>query len=117
MTDVCREFVACFTCHRVENRVRRRARSRSTPRMGSGRWGGVGMMTLTCTCTHGRCYASHGVGWGGHDDVPCTCNFDLARMVDATQQMGWWGGRMRSIAEISDCSGTLWNVLFALADP
>ena len=53
---------------------------------GGGGWGGVGMMTflalahmvdatqvmgwgghddVPCTCTHGRCYASHGVGWGG----------------------------------------------------
>ena len=39
-----------------------------------------------------RCYASHGVGWGWADDVPCTCNFDLARMVDATQQMVGWCG-------------------------
>ena len=49
-------------------------------------WGGVGMVTflelahmvgatqhhVPCTCTHGRCYASHGigVGWGGDDNVP-----------------------------------------------
>ena len=48
-------------------------------------WGGVGMVTflalahmavatqhhVPCTCTHGRCYASHGigVGWGGDDNV------------------------------------------------
>ena len=37
--------------------------------------------------------------WGG---VGCDSIVDLARMVDATQQMGWWGGRMCSIAEISD---------------
>ena len=26
---------------------------------------------VPCTCTHGRCYASHGigVGWGGDDNV------------------------------------------------
>ena len=56
-------------------------------------WGGVGwgMITflalahmvgatqhhLSCTCTHGRCYATSwdGVGWGGvgDDNVPCTC--------------------------------------------
>ena len=32
---------------------------------------------LSCTCTHGRCYATSwdGVGWGGvgDDNVPCTC--------------------------------------------
>ena len=52
-------------------------------------WGGVGMVTflelahmvgatqhhVPCTCTHGRCYASHGIGvvWGGDDNVPWTC--------------------------------------------
>ena len=36
--------------------------------------------------------ATQVMGWGGHDDVPCTCNFDLARMVDATQQMVGWCG-------------------------
>ena len=52
-------------------------------------WGGVGMVTflelahmvgatqhhVPCTCTHARCYASHGigVGWGGDDNVPWTC--------------------------------------------
>ena len=35
---------------------------------------------VPCTCTHARCYASHGigVGWGGDDNVPWTC------------QHGWW---------------------------
>ena len=32
---------------------------------------------VSCTCTHGRCYATSwggvGVGWGGDDNVPCTC--------------------------------------------
>ena len=28
---------------------------------------------VPCTCTHGRCYASNGMGWGGDDNVPCTC--------------------------------------------
>ena len=58
----------------------------ATHGVGGGGWGGVGMMTflalahmvdatqvmgwgghddVPCTCTHGRCYASHGVGWGG----------------------------------------------------
>ena len=26
--------------------------------------GWVGDDDVPCTCTHGRCYASHGVGWG-----------------------------------------------------
>ena len=35
-----------------------------------GWWGGVGMMTFICTCTHVTCYATDGVvGWGGDDDV------------------------------------------------
>ena len=89
-------------------------------------WGGVGwgMITflalahmvaatqhqLSCTCTHGRCYATSwdGVGWGGvgDDNVPCTCThgrcyatstflylhtWSLLRSI-----MGWggvgWGG-------------------------
>ena len=72
-------------------------------------WGGDD--DVPCTCTHGRCYASHGVGrggvgvmtflalatltwhawsmlrnrwWGG---VGCNSIVDLARMVNATQQM------------------------------
>ena len=56
-------------------------------------WGGVGMVTflelahmvgatqhhVPCTCTHGRCYASHGigVGWGGDDNVLWTCRHGL----------------------------------------
>ena len=60
----------------------------ATQVMGLG-WGGVGMITffelahvvgatqqhVPCTCTHGRCYASHGigVGWGGDDNVLWTC--------------------------------------------
>ena len=73
-------------------------------------WGGVGLITflalahmldatqhhVSCTCTHGRCYATSwgrvgegrtcthvgcyatswgrvGVGWGGADNIPCTC--------------------------------------------
>ena len=76
---------------------------------------------VPCTCTHGRCYATNGVGlgwgWGGDDNVPCTCTHGrcyatscflhlhtwsvlrnimflaLAHMVGATQLMGWgWGG-------------------------
>ena len=40
-------------------------------------WDGVGDDNVPCTCTHGRCYATSwdGVGWGGvgDDNVPCTC--------------------------------------------
>ena len=90
-------------------------------------WGGVGMVTflelahmvgatqhhVPCTCTHGRCYASHGMGWGGDGNVTCThgrcyatsCSLHLhtwsvlrnimflalAHMVGATQVMGWGG--------------------------
>ena len=72
-------------------------------------WDGVGWGgddNVLWTCTHGRCYASHGMGWGG---VGMVTFFELAHMVGATQQhvpctcthgrcyashgMGWgWGG-------------------------
>ena len=57
-------------------------------------WGGVWGFydDVPRTCTHGRCYASHGVGWGG---VGMMTFLGLAHMVDATQVMGWggvWGG-------------------------
>ena len=81
-----------------------------------GGWGGVGMMTflalahmVDATQVMGwggmmtflalahmvdatQVMGWGGVGWGWADDVPCTCNFDLARMVDATQQMVGWCG-------------------------
>ena len=46
----------------------------ATQVMGLG-WGWGGDDNVPCTCTHGRCYASHGigVGWGGDDFVPWTC--------------------------------------------
>ena len=77
-------------------------------------WGGHD--DVPCTCTHGRCYASHGVGWGGvglmtflalatltwhawsmlrnrwWGGVGCKSIVDLARMVNATQQMVGWCG-------------------------
>ena len=44
------------------------------------------------TCTHGRCYASHGMGWGW-GGVGMITFFELAHMVGATQVMGLgWGG-------------------------
>ena len=49
-------------------------------------WGGDD--DVPCTCTHGRCYASHGVGWGGHDDVPCTCTHGRCY---ASHGVGWGG--------------------------
>ena len=41
-------------------------------------WGGVGMMTYLALAhmfdaTHTGCFSRGGVGWGGDDDVPCTC--------------------------------------------
>ena len=46
----------------------------ATQVMGLG-WGWGGDGNVPWTCTHGRCYASHGigVGWGGDDNVPWTC--------------------------------------------
>ena len=90
-------------------------------------WGGVGwgMITflalahmvgatqhhLSCTCTHGRCYATSwdGVGWGGvgDDNVPCTCThgrryatssflylhtWSLLRNIMGWGGVGWGGG-------------------------
>ena len=53
-------------------------------------WGGDD--NVPCTCTHGRCYASHGIGVGW---VGMITFLALAHMVGATQVMGlgWgWGG-------------------------
>ena len=90
-------------------------------------WGGVGwgMITflalahmvgatqhhLSCTCTHGRCYATSwgGVGWGGvgDDNVPCTCThgrcyatstflylhtWSVLRNIMGWGGVGWGGG-------------------------
>ena len=40
-------------------------------------WGGDD--NVPCTCTHGRCYAT-------------SCSLHLANLVDATQVLGWGGG-------------------------
>ena len=61
-------------------------------------WGGVGCDSIVDLARMVDA-TQQMVGWGG---VGCNSILDLARMVDATQQMGWWGGRMCSIAEISD---------------
>ena len=62
-------------------------------------WGGVGMMTFLCTCTHVWCYATGCFmwGWGGEGWVWWR-SFALAHMFDATQQdvscgggVGWGG--------------------------
>ena len=62
-------------------------------------WGGVGMMTFICTCTHVWCYATGCFmwGWGGVGWVWWR-SFALAHMFDATQQdvscgggVGWGG--------------------------
>ena len=66
---------------------------------------------LSCTCTHGRCYATSwdGVGWGGvgDDNVPCTCThgrryatssflylhtWSLLRNIMGWGGVGWGGG-------------------------
>ena len=49
-------------------------------------WGGD--VNVPCTCTHVRCYAIDGVGWGG---VGMLTFLALAHMLDATQLMGWDG--------------------------
>ena len=123
-------IIYIYICHRVENRACRRARSRSTPRMGcGGGWGGVGMMTflalatdgvgggggdddVPCTCTHVWCYATDGRGWVGMMML-----LALAHMCDATQLMGgggcgWWCylhlrtcGSLRSVLALRHTSG------------
>ena len=52
-------------------------------------WAGVGGGDddVPCTCTHGQCYPSHGLGWG----VGMTTFLALAHTVNATQVMGWLG--------------------------
>ena len=81
-------------------------------------WGGVGDDDVPRTCTHGRCHASHwggGVGWGWWRSsdlhawsmlrkswggvgggVGMMTFLGLARMVDATQVMGWLASTMRA---------------------
>ena len=56
-------------------------------------WGGVGMLTFFCTCTHVRFYTlgtPHGMGWGGDDDVLLhlhTC--ETLHFGHASHGMGW----------------------------
>ena len=56
-------------------------------------WGGVGVMTFICTCTHVWCYATGCFmwGWGGVGWVWWR-SFALAHMFDATQQDVSCGG-------------------------
>ena len=95
--------------------------------MGLG-WGGVGDGNVPCTCTHGRCYASHGMGWGGvgwggvlgmvtflalahmvgWGCYATSCSLQLAHMVGATQVMGLgWGG----VGMITFLNLHTWSVL------
>ena len=84
-------------------------------------WGGVGVGwggddNVPCTCTHGRCYASHGiggmitflelahrvgatqvmgwggvgVGWGGDDNVPCTCTHGRCYATSCSLHLHTW---------------------------
>ena len=64
-------------------------------------WGGVGVVrwwscdvSVPCACTHGPCYATHGVGlWSSGRFVMLTF-LALAHIVDATQRTGWGCGRV-----------------------
>ena len=77
-------------------------------------WGGDD--NVPCTCTHGRCYASHGiggmitflelahrvgatqvmgwgavgVGWGGDDNVPCTCTHGRCYATSCSLHLHTW---------------------------
>ena len=56
-------------------------------------WGGVGWDgNVPCTCTHGRCYASHGMGWGwgGDGNVPCTCTHGRCYATSCSLHLHTW---------------------------
>ena len=59
---------------------------------------------VPCTCTHGRCYASHGigVGWGGDDNVLWTCTHGRCY---ASHGMGWGGVGMITFFELAHMVG------------
>ena len=45
---------------------------------------------VPCTCTHGRCYASHGMGWGGDGNVPCTCTHGRCYATSCSLHLHTW---------------------------
>ena len=64
-------------------------------------WGGVGMITffatqhhVSCTCTHGRCYATPwggvGLGWGGDDNILCTCTHGWCYATSCSLHLHTW---------------------------
>ena len=59
-------------------------------------WGGDD--NVLWTCTRGRCYASHGMGWGGDDNVLWTCTHGRCY---ASHGMGWGGAGMITFSEVA----------------
>ena len=94
-------------------------------------WGGVGwgMITflalahmvaatqhqLSCTCTHGRCYATSwdGVGWGGvgDDNVPCTCTHGRRYATSSFLYLHTWS----LLRNIMGWGGVGWGMITFLA--
>ena len=58
-------------------------------------WGGVGMLTFFCTCTHVRLYTlgTHHMGWGGVGTMTffCTCTHVRFYTLGTHDHMGWGG--------------------------
>ena len=95
-------------------------------------WGGVGwgMITflalahmvaatqhqLSCTCTHGRCYATSwdGVGWGGvgDDNVPCTCTHGRCYATSTFLYLHTWS----LLRNIMGWGGVGWGMKFVKKD-
>ena len=95
-------------------------------------WGGVGwgMITflalahmvaatqhqLSCTCTHGRCYATSwdGVGWGGvgDDNVPCTCTHGRCYATSTFLYLHTWS----VLRNIMGWGGVGWGMKFVKKD-
>ena len=88
-------------------------------------WGGVGMVTflelahmvgatqhhVPCTCTHGRCYASHGMGWGGDGNVPCTCTHGRCYATSCSLHLHTWSVLRKSWdgVGLGRCYATSWD--------
>ena len=59
-------------------------------------WGGVGVMTFFCTCTHVRFYtlATHHMGWGGGGDADVLLHLHTCEILHfghTSHGMGWGG--------------------------
>ena len=70
---------------------------------------------LSCTCTHGRCYATSwdGVGWGGvgDDNVPCTCTHGRCYATSTFLYLHTWS----VLRNIMGWGGVGWGMITFLA--